>query len=83
MTFPDKGYSSIADYCDDYLARLARAGASIDRARLGKTRDLLDAAFARSAWLFVCGNGGSAAIATTCSAMSPRGCRPTPACCRG
>ena len=63
MTFPNKGYSSIADYCDDYLARLARAGASIDRAGLGKTCDLLDAAFARSAWLFVCGNGGSAAIA--------------------
>ena len=63
MTFPDKGYQSIADYCDDYLARLARAGASIDRARLARACALLDAAFARSAWLFVCGNGGSAAIA--------------------
>ena len=28
-----------------------------------KTHALLDAAFARSAWVFVCGNGGSAAIA--------------------
>ena len=63
MTFPDKGYLSIADYCDDYLARLARAGASINRAALARAADSLDAAFARSAWLFVCGNGGSAAIA--------------------
>ena len=63
MSFPEKSYPSIADYCDAYLARLARAGASIDRARLAEACDLLDAAFARSAWLFVCGNGGSAAIA--------------------
>ena len=63
MTFPEKSYPSIADYCDAYLARLARAGASIDRDRLAGACDLLDAAFARSAWLFVCGNGGSAAIA--------------------
>ena len=63
MTFPDKGYPSIADYCDDYLARLARAGTSIDRAALARAADMLDSAFARGAWLFVCGNGGSAAIA--------------------
>ena len=63
MTFPDKGYPSIADYCDDYMARLARAGASIDRAALARAADMLGAAFGRSAWLFVCGNGGSAAIA--------------------
>ncbi len=63
MTFPDKGYPSIADYCDDYLTRLAQAGASIDRAALARAADMLDAAFDRSAWLFVCGNGGSAAIA--------------------
>ena len=63
MTFPEKSYPSIAHYCDDYLARLARAGASIDRARLTEACALLDAAFGRNAWLFVCGNGGSAAIA--------------------
>ena len=63
MTFPDRGYPSIADYCDDYLTRLAQAGASIDRAALARAADMLDAAFDRSAWLFVCGNGGSAAIA--------------------
>ena len=63
MTFPDRGYPSIADYCDDYMARLARAGASIDRAALARAADMLDAVFGRSAWLFVCGNGGSAAIA--------------------
>ena len=63
MTFPDRGYPSIADYCDDYLARLAQAGASIDRAALARAAQMLDAAFARGAWLLVCSNGGSAAIA--------------------
>lgn len=63
MTFPDKRRDSIGRYCDDYMARLARAGASIDRALLARAGAVLDAAFARGAWLFVCGNGGSAATA--------------------
>ena len=63
MTFPDTRYDAIARYCDDYLTRLARAGASIDRALLARAGAMLDAAFERGAWLFVCGNGGSAAIA--------------------
>ncbi len=63
MTFPDERYRSIGDYCDAYVDRLARAGASIDRAQLARACAMLDAAFARGAWLFVCGNGGSAAIA--------------------
>ena len=63
MTFPDIRYDAIARYCDDYLTRLARAGASIDRALLDRAGAMLDAAFERGAWLFVCGNGGSAAIA--------------------
>ncbi len=63
MTFPDTRYDTIARYCDDYLTRLAHAGASIDRALLARAAAMLDAAFTRGAWLFVCGNGGSAAIA--------------------
>ena len=63
MTFPDRRRDSIGRYCDDYMARLARAGASIDRALLARAGAVLDAAFARGAWLFVCGNGGSAATA--------------------
>ncbi len=63
MTFPEAPYASIGPYCDDYLSQVARAGASIDRAVLARVGESLADAFARGAWLFVCGNGGSAAIA--------------------
>lgn len=63
MTFPDKAYESIGPYCDAYMEKIARAGASLDRARLAQAGDLLNSAFKRGAWLFACGNGGSAAIA--------------------
>jgi len=62
MTFPNTAYDDIGAYCDDYAAKLGRAAASIDRAALGRAANMLDTIFQRGAWLFVCGNGGSAAI---------------------
>lgn len=62
-TFPERPYDSIGAYCDDYLDRLARAGASIDHDKLAAAAAVLRQAFEDGAWLFVCGNGGSAAIA--------------------
>ena len=62
-SFPERPYETIGAYCDDYLDRLARAGASIDHDVLAAAADVLHQAFAGGAWLFVCGNGGSAAIA--------------------
>ena len=62
-SFPDRPYDNIGAYCDDYLQELARAGASIDHDKLTKAAELLNHAFEAGAWLFVCGNGGSAAIA--------------------
>ncbi len=62
-TFPEYFYNSIGSYCDDYLARLANAGASINRDSLAEVAGVLGQAFARGAWIYVCGNGGSAAIA--------------------
>ena len=62
-SFPERPYDTIGTYCDDYLEQLARAGASIDHDNLAAAADLLGQAFERGAWLFVCGNGGSAAIA--------------------
>lgn len=62
MTFPNSSYETVGAYCDDYAAKLSVAAASIDRAALGRAAEMLDAAFQRGAWLFVCGNGGSAAI---------------------
>ena len=62
-TFPERPYTSIGSYCDDYVAQLARAGGSIDHDQLAAAGDILNQAFERGAWLYVCGNGGSAAIA--------------------
>ncbi len=62
-TFPERRYDSIGAYCDDYIAQLAHAAASIDRDKLVEAAELLRRVFDDGAWLFVCGNGGSAAIA--------------------
>ena len=59
-TFPERPYTSIGSY---YVAQLARASGSIDHDRLAAAGDILNQAFERGAWLYVCGNGGSAAIA--------------------
>ena len=61
--FPKRRYDGIGSYCDDYVAQLAHAAASIDREKLADAAELLRRAFDDGAWLFVCGNGGSAAIA--------------------
>jgi D-sedoheptulose 7-phosphate isomerase len=63
VTFPDRPHDSIGSYCDAYVDQLAQAGASIDRDALVRAGEELAAAFDRGAWLFTCGNGGSAAIA--------------------
>ncbi len=65
MTFPDKKYEEIAAFCDAYFERVSTAHASVDRGRLAEAARLLAGAYERGATLFVCGNGGSAAIANT------------------
>lgn len=65
MTFPDKKYADIAAFGDAYFGRLGAAAASVDREKLARAAELLDGLYRRGATLFVCGNGGSAAIANT------------------
>jgi D-sedoheptulose 7-phosphate isomerase len=62
MTFPDRKYSSIADYSDAYFAESGRAFASVDRSRLAEAAQLLENAYKSSKAVFACGNGGSASI---------------------
>lgn len=62
MTFPDHPYADVARYCDDYMDRVAKASASVDRAQVAKAADLLRAAYRSGATVFVCGNGGSASL---------------------
>ncbi len=65
MTFPDKKYDEIAAFSDAYFERVSAAHASVDRGRLAEAARLLAGTYERGATLFVCGNGGSAAIANT------------------
>jgi len=62
MTFPDQKYVSVGDFTDDYFARLTTAAASVDRQCLERATKILGAAYQRRASVYVCGNGGSAAI---------------------
>jgi phosphoheptose isomerase len=63
MTFPDVKYDDPGRYFDDYMGRVAAAARAIDREALKKAATLLDSAYRQGGTLFVCGNGGSAAIA--------------------
>ena len=65
MTFPDRPFPDIAQYCGAYFKRLAAAAESVDRSRLAEAAELLGAAYRDGRTVFVCGNGGLAAIAGT------------------
>lgn len=65
MTFPDNKYSDIGAYADDYFEQITKAQASVDRSRLRQAGRIIEDAYARGAMLYVCGNGGSAAIANS------------------
>ncbi|MCK5778919.1 MAG: SIS domain-containing protein [Rhodospirillales bacterium] len=62
MTFPDDKFDAISDFIDAYAQQVAKGFASIDRELLAKAADILDAAYAQGGTVYVCGNGGSAAI---------------------
>ncbi len=62
MTFPDQKYDAVGAFTDDYFDRLAAAAGSVDRRRLEQATEILGAAYQRRASVYVCGNGGSAAI---------------------
>ena len=65
MTFPDRKYDDLPSYVEDYFAEVARAQASVDREAVEQAGFLLEDAYQRGATVFVCGNGGSAAIANS------------------
>ena len=62
MKFPAQKYENAVEFFDGYLDHLAAAAAALDRAALGKAAGLLTELFGADRTLYVCGNGGSAAI---------------------
>ena len=63
MTFPDRRFPEARAYAAAYFDELARAAASVDRARVAEAAAILEAAHREGRAVFACGNGGSAAIA--------------------
>ncbi len=65
MTFPDQKYADIGSFAGDYFDRLGAAAASVDRTKLAAAAQVLEDTYRADNTLFVCGNGGSAAISST------------------
>jgi phosphoheptose isomerase len=65
MTFPNKNYDNVSLYADAYFEKIQAAGKSIDRNALELAATHLRELYSQGGSLFVCGNGGSAAISGT------------------
>ena len=65
MTFPDEKFDDIGSFTDAYFEKITAAAASVDRAKLTQAADILENTYSKNNTLFVCGNGGSAAISGT------------------
>jgi len=63
VKFPVETHDSAADYWTDYTEAVAAAAKRVDLARIERAADLLSVLFSAGRTLYVCGNGGSAAIA--------------------
>lgn len=62
MTFPDEKFTDIGAFAEAYFDASHRAQASVDRVALAQAGALLAGAYAARKTIYVCGNGGSAAI---------------------
>ena len=65
MTFPEKKYEEIGSFADAYFGHTIEAAASLDRFKLVQAADVLEQTYQKNNTLYVCGNGGSAAISET------------------
>ncbi|MFV2015461.1 MAG: SIS domain-containing protein, partial [Candidatus Heimdallarchaeota archaeon] len=63
MTFPNKKYTDIENYVEDYFNEINLAALSIDRNKLSEAIKILTKAYKNGSMVYSCGNGGSAAIA--------------------
>jgi len=64
-TFPEKKYATAQAFAEDYFERYARASKSLDLSKLAEAASLIESTYKAERTLFVCGNGGSAAISGT------------------
>ena len=62
MAFPDKKFPNISTFASEYFKNIQAAQASVDTDKLSAAFEILKKACSDGATLYVCGNGGSAAI---------------------
>lgn len=62
MTFPDQKFENVGAFTRAYFDQIQQAMQSIDHNALHEAAKLLEKAYARQVNVYVCGNGGSAAI---------------------
>jgi D-sedoheptulose 7-phosphate isomerase len=63
MSFPDQSFSTVSRYLEAYISEHEKAFKAVDPSRLMAATEILDTAYQQGHTVYVCGNGGSAAIA--------------------
>lgn len=61
--FPQRKFDSMVEFCGAYIEELNRAFQNLDKQKIALAADALVRAFSSGRTVYVCGNGGSAAIA--------------------
>lgn len=62
MSFIKKKYKNISQFSDDYIMNLVNSMTKVDKSALTKILKIIENKIKNKKYLFVCGNGGSAAI---------------------
>lgn len=62
MTFPNKKYTSPSDYVEAYFEQHLKAVSSVNSQKVAEAVSILKKLYESTGTLYVCGNGGSAAI---------------------
>lgn len=63
MSFPERPYAAVSGFASAYFDLYATAARAVSAQALDDAAALLAACYRAGNWLYVCGNGGSAAIA--------------------
>lgn len=61
--FPGRLYECCSGFSDDYFREVADAAASVSRRNIDQAASVIEEVIGRDGTIFVCGNGGSSAIA--------------------
>ena len=63
MSFPNKSYECLSDFADEYFFQYVQSSKEISHNKLQQAAEVLIATYKAGNTVYICGNGGSAAIA--------------------